>query len=594
MGDETIGAVLKSRVGKFKDKPMLRVNRGGVWRDISWNEFNKNMMNISLALISLGIQPGDRVAIFSSNSPEWQMIDIAVLSIGAVDVPLYSTLSAQQAQYILKDSGSKIVFVGTEDHLGRILQVRDELPELLKVVTIDNTVSDHPDVITFDDVLKLGEKNANREEFDKRLESTKPDDLCSIVYTSGTTGNPKGVMLTHDNFLSNVRAASKLVEIGPEDDCLSFLPLSHVLERMSGYYTSMYNGVPIAHARSIDDLLEDIGVIKPTYMVSVPRLYEKVHAGVLANVEGEPAIKQKIFHWAVGVGSKVSKLTVNHKPVPFFLNLKYKIANKLVFSQIYEKMGSRLRFFVSGGAPLAKEIAEFFHAMGILILEGYGLTETSPVITVNTPDSIRFGSVGPAIEFVEVKIDDNGEIMAKGPNIMKGYFNKPEATAEVLHDGWFRTGDVGHIDEDGFLFITDRIKDIIVTAGGKNIAPQNLENTIKLDKYIDQVCVIGDKKKFISALIVPNFEELQSWAGEKGIKAEDVNDLIKEEAVIELYNERLEQLMKDFAEYEKIRKFTLLPKEMTEEAGLITPTLKVKRREVEKKFAAEIEKMYTD
>ncbi|MBN1289233.1 MAG: long-chain fatty acid--CoA ligase [Actinobacteria bacterium] len=594
MGEETIGAVLKSRVGKYQDKTMLRVNRDGVWREITWNEFNKNVVNIGLALISIGIEAGDRVAIFSSNSPEWQMIDIAALSIGAADVPLYSTLSAPQAKYILKDSGSRVVFVGTRDHLDRILEVRDGLPDLLKIVTIDNTVSDHPDVITLDDVLKLGEKNANREQFDKRLESTKPGDLCSIVYTSGTTGDPKGVMLTHDNFLSNVRAASKLVEIGPEDDCLSFLPLSHVLERMSGYYTSMYNGVPMAHARSIDDLVEDIGVIKPTYMVSVPRLYEKVHAGVLANVEEEPAIKQKIFHWAVGVGTKVSALTVNHKPVPFFLGIKNKVANKLVFSKIYEKMGGRLRFFVSGGAPLAKEIAEFFHAMGILILEGYGLTETSPVITVNTPEAIRFGSVGRAIEYVEVKIDDNGEIMAKGPNIMQGYYNKPEATAEVLHDGWFRTGDVGRIDEDGFLFITDRIKDIIVTAGGKNIAPQNLENTLKLDKYIDQVCVLGDKKKFISALIVPNFDELKSWAKEKGLQVGSVSYLINNEDVINFYRERIDLALKDFAKFEQVTKFTLLPKELTEEAGLVTPTLKVKRREVEKKFAAEIDKMYTD
>ncbi|MBN2168888.1 MAG: long-chain fatty acid--CoA ligase [Actinobacteria bacterium] len=594
MGEETIGAVLKSRVEKYQDKTMLRVNRDGVWREITWNEFNKNVVNIGLALISLGIEAGHRVAIFSSNSPEWQMIDMAVLSVGAADVPLYSTLSSSQAKYILRDSGSRVVFVGTEDHLNRILKVRDDIPELLKIVTIDNTVSDHPDVITLDDVLKLGEKNANREEFGKRLEATKPDDLCSIVYTSGTTGDPKGVMLTHENFLSNVRAASKLVEIGPEDDCLSFLPLSHVLERMSGYYTSVYNGVPIAHARSIDDLVEDIGVIKPTYMVSVPRLYEKVHAGVLANVEEEPAIKQKIFHWAVGVGGKVSKLTVNHKPVPAFLKMKYNIADKLVYSKIYEKMGGRLRFFVSGGAPLAKEIAEFFHAMGILILEGYGLTETSPVITVNAPEAIRFGSVGKAIEYVDVKIDDNGEIMAKGPNIMQGYYNKPEATAEVLHDGWFRTGDVGRIDEDGFLFITDRIKDIIVTAGGKNIAPQNLENTIKLDKYIDQVCVLGDKRKFLSALIVPNFEELKSWAKEKGLQVGSVNYLINNEEVLGFYRERIDTALKDFAKFEQITKFTLLPGEMTEEAGLITPTLKVKRREVEKKFAAEIDKMYTD
>jgi long-chain acyl-CoA synthetase len=397
MGDETIGGMLKPRVEKYGDRAMMRRRVGDTWKEISWNEFYDKAKKLGLALISTGINPGDRVAIFSPNSPEWQMVDMATVSIGAADVPLYATITAKQAEYIISDSGSKVVFVGTEDHMKRVLEVRDNLPELKKIVTLDNTTSDHPDVITFDDMLKLGEKNANPDQFFERLDAVKKDDLATIIYTSGTTGDPKGVMLTHWNLMSNVQTASSIIDVFDTDICLSFLPLSHSLERMSGYYTSVFNGVTIAHARGIDQLVDDIGDVKPHFMVSVPRLYEKIYAGVLANIESEPAIKQKIFNWAVGVGRKVSALKVAHKPIPGMLKMKYNIANKLVFSKIYEKMGGRLRFFFSGGAPLAREIAEFFHAMGIVILEGFGLTETSPVLTVNKPDAIRFGSVGQPI-----------------------------------------------------------------------------------------------------------------------------------------------------------------------------------------------------
>jgi long-chain acyl-CoA synthetase len=592
MGDETIGGMLKPRVEKYGDRVMMRRRVGDTWKEISWNEFYDKAKKLGLALISTGINPGDRVAIFSPNSPEWQMVDMATVSIGAADVPLYATITAKQAEYIISDSGSKVVFVGTEDHMKRVLEVRDNLPELKKIVTLDNTTSDHPDVITFDDMLKLGEKNANPDQFFERLDAVKKDDLATIIYTSGTTGDPKGVMLTHWNLMSNVQTASSIIDVFDTDICLSFLPLSHSLERMSGYYTSVFNGVTIAHARGIDQLVDDIGDVKPHFMVSVPRLYEKIYAGVLANIESEPAIKQKIFNWAVGVGRKVSALKVAHKPIPGMLKMKYNIANKLVFSKIYEKLGGRLRFFFSGGAPLAREIAEFFHAMGIVILEGFGLTETSPVLTVNKPDAIRFGSVGQPIPGVEIKIADDGEILAKGPNVMKGYWNRPGETAEALEGGWFHTGDIGHLDEDDFLFITDRKKDLIVTAGGKNIAPQNIENTLKLDKYIEQVAVLGDKRKFVSALIVPAFPELEAWAKEQGIDTSDMAALVADERVNKMMKEHVDAALKDFDRHERVTKFVLLPAEMTEDSGLLTPTLKVKRKEVNSQFASEIESMY--
>ncbi len=591
---DSIGGVFKAQTEKYGDRTMMKHKVGGAWKEISWNQFYSRAGNLGLGLMSLGIQPGDRVAIFSANSPRWQMSDVAVLSIGAADVPLYATITARQSQYIISDSGSRVIFVGTEDHMDRVLEVKDDLPELMKIVTMDNTEADDPDVITFDGLIELGEEYADKEEFDRRLEAVKPDDLCSIVYTSGTTGNPKGVMLTHDNLLSNIRTASSLIKVDDNDVCLSFLPLSHVLERMSGYYTSVFNGVTIVHAQSIDTLVDDLADIRPHWMVSVPRLYEKVHAGVLANVESESEFKQKVFKWAVGVGGEVSKLTVNHKPIPFGLKIKHKIADKLVFSKIYEKMGGRLRFFVSGGAPLAKEIAEFFNAMGILILEGYGLTETSPILTCNLPDALRFGSVGRTIPDVEIKIADDGEILARGPNIMKGYWNRPEETAEALEGGWFHTGDIGHFDDDRFLHITDRKKDLIVTAGGKNVAPQNIENTLKLNKYIEQVCVIGDKRKYLSALIVPSFDELEAWARREGLAFDECADLLTDDRVDKLYRDILAQALVEFDRHERIVKFTLLSEEMTEASGLLTPTLKVKRKVVTDRYGEHIEQMYEE
>lgn len=594
MGDETIGGMVKARVDKYGDRVMMKVRRGGAWKEFSWNEFYENARNLGLAMITMGIEPGDRVAIFSPNSPEWQMVDVATLSIGAADVPLYATITPKQAEYIISDSGSKIIFVGTADHIKRVLEVRDNLPQLKKIITMDNTTSDHPDVITLDDMLKLGEKNPNPEAFDSRLEGVKADDLCSIVYTSGTTGNPKGVMLLHSNFMSNVSTVSTLIEIKDTHIVLSFLPLSHVLERMSGYYGGVYHGCTIAHAGSMDTLVDDIGEIKPHWMVSVPRLYEKINAGVLSNIEAESSLKQKIFHWAVGVGRQVSELEVAHQEVPGGLGLKHKIANKLVFSKIFERMGGRLHFFVSGGAPLAKEIAEFFHAMGILILEGYGLTETSPVLTCNTPDSVRFGSVGKVIPGVEVKIAEDGEILARGPNVMKGYWNRPAETEEALSGGWFHTGDIGHFDKDGFLYITDRKKDLIVTAGGKNIAPQNIENALKMSRYIEQVAVIGDKRKFISALIVPEFADLEKWAAGQGIPVENRDQFLKDERVQKLFGDEIDAQLAEFDRHERVQKFVLLSQEMTEDAGLMTPTLKVRRKEVNQAFHDQIEGMYND
>ncbi len=584
--------MMKARVERYGDRTFTKVKRGGGWQEISWNAFYDRVIRLAMALESMNIAAGDRVAIFAPNSPEWQMIDQAVLALGAVDVPLYSTITARQARHILGDSGSRLVFVGGTGHLQRVLEVRDELPGLEKIITIDGTESDHPDVLTLEDVLKLGEGNVDPGRLEESLDAVSEDDLCSIVYTSGTTGDPKGVMLTHKNFMSNVSTVSTLFEIKDTFEVLSFLPLSHVLERMSGYYGAVYNGCTISHAGSMDTLVNDIAEIRPHFMVGVPRLYEKIYEGVLHNVESQPRVMQRIFNWAIGVGRQVSELRVAHSPVPLGLGLRYRVANRLVFSKIYKRMGGRLVFFVSGGAPLAKEIAEFFHAMGILILEGYGLTETSPVLTCNTPEHLRFGSVGRAIPGVEIKIAEDGEILARGPNVMRGYWNMKAETEKVFAGGWFHTGDIGELDTEGYLYITDRKKDIIVTAGGYNVAPQNLENALKMSKYIEQVAAVGDKRKFISALIVPAFEELDSWAEKQGIPAGDREALLADERVQRLYRNEVDEALKDFDRHERVQKFVLLPQEMTETSGLLTPTLKIKRKQVNERFKDEIESMY--
>jgi long-chain acyl-CoA synthetase len=402
------------------------------------------------------------------------------------------------------------------------------------------------------------------------------------------------VMLTHGNIVSNVVAATKIVEeMGTNDIALSFLPLCHIFERMGGYYLMLAKGVTIAYAEGVEQVPANMAEVRPTLMCSVPRLYEKMYARVNEKVAGDPPIRQKIFRWAIGVGREKFQAYCDRRSPGALLSAKFAIADKLVFSKIRERTGGRLRLFVSGGAPLAREIAEFFGAAGLLILEGYGLTETSPVITVNRPDALRPGSVGKVVEGVEVRIAEDGEILTRGPHVMKGYFKKPEATAEVIDkDGWFHTGDIGHLDKDNFLVITDRKKDIIVTSGGKNIAPQPIENQIKTNPFVGEVVMIGNKRNFPAALVVPNFDNLEKWAKGKGISYASREDLITKPEVQAHYDNLLKDLTKDNAQFERIKKVSLLPKEFSVEAGELTPTLKVKRRVVEQKYQSIIDRMY--
>lgn len=575
----------------------LKYKQDGVWRDISSDELKRAVEEFSMGLRALGIEKGERVAILSENRPEWAYTDLACLTAGAVDAPIYATLTPAQVLYILNDSEARAVVVSSPHQVRKVQEVRAQAKHLRHVILVEDVPADlAKDTITFADVRARGREALAKDPdaVRKRAAEVQPGDLATLIYTSGTTGDPKGVMLTHSNLVSNTLGSGLVTDtLGPQDVALSFLPLCHVFERMSGHYLMLLKGCTIAYAESVEQVPANMAEVRPTVMSSVPRLYEKMFARVHEKVAGDPPLRQKIFRWAVSVGRENFRHFVEGTKPGLALRVKAALADKLVFSKIKARTGGRLRLFVSGGAPLAREIAEFFGAAGLLILEGYGLTETSPVITVNRPDALKPGSVGQPIKDVEVKIAPDGEILTRGPHVMKGYFKKPEATAEAIdRDGWFHTGDIGMLDERGFLTITDRKKDIIVTSGGKNIAPQPIENVLKTHKLIGEIVMIGNKRNFPAALVVPNFENLEKWAKQKGLAYASREELIARPEVEGLYEETVKELTGHLAQFERIKKLALLPREFTLEAGELTPTLKVKRRVVEQKYKDVIDRMY--
>jgi long-chain acyl-CoA synthetase len=567
--------------------------KDGSYTPISTDEFGKDVKHFALGLRELGYEAGDKLIILSENRPEWVMTDLASLCLGGISVPIYTSLVPEQIQYIIDNSDAKVVVFSDEEMWGKIEVIRSELAKVEHYITCQ---ADGPEgTLTFADVQKRGEKLAEDQPdlFEELALKVKPEDVASIIYTSGTTGVPKGVMLKHSNFVSNVHAVLKIIEFTHKDTVLSFLPLSHVLERMVTF-AYLSKGCSIAYAESIETVAENLLEVRPHIMVSVPRVFEKIYAKVMDNVLASSSLKRKIFFWAVKIGREYGKNKLLNQPVSGSLQFKKKIAHKLVFSKIIEKTGGRVRFFVSGGAPLSKDIAEFFYAMGLIILEGYGLTETSPVIAVNTLEDIKFGSVGKLMPGVEVKIAEDGEILTKGPHVMKGYYKMEAETQEVIKDGWFYTEDVGYLDDEGFLTITDRKKDLIVTAGGKNVAPQPIENILKTNPYISSAVVIGDKRKFISALIVPNFEKLEEYANANNISYSDYSDLVKNDMVVNFIESEINRATPGLASYEKVKKVALLDREFEIEKGEITPTLKVKRNIIEQKYKGTIDNLYIE
>ncbi|MGA7616369.1 MAG: long-chain fatty acid--CoA ligase [Thermoanaerobaculia bacterium] len=576
---------------------IMKFKRGEKWIDIRVADFERRVRHFSTGLRGRGVKPGDRVAILSENRPEWAIADFAILALGAVTVPIYSTLLGWQIEFLLNDSGCVAVVASTAEQVKKILEICAHCPSIRTIITCDEELVEPERIVSFDSVIEDGrtiEEEEGRTRFDELLAKVRSQDLATLVYTSGTTGNPKGAMLTHGNITSNVLTTTGIVEFRTGDVALSILPLSHILERMVdfGFY---YRGGCVAYAENVANVADNLQEIRPDTFAAVPRLFEKMQAKILDVVADSPAPRQKIFKWAIGVAAERLPYVVERKPMPASISFKSMVADRLVFSKIKEKLGGHIRFIISGGAPLSAELAAFFIGAGVDVLEGYGLTETSPVIAVNTFEARKIGTVGRPIPGVEVKIAADGEILTRGPHVMVGYWNNPEATEKAIDpDGWFHTGDIGELDEEGYLKITDRKKDLIITAYGKNIAPQPLENLLKSSPYVSTPVLIGDRRKYLTALIVPNFEKLERDAKALGLKFASHEELVSHPKIQEIVQKEIDRFNQSLDRQETIRKFTILPEDFSIESGEITPSLKVKRKVVDEKYKQLIDAMYAD
>ena len=593
MDASSIPQVFFERAAQRGGKTAHMVKRDGAWQEISWQELRDIVRHVAKGLLTLDLQAGDRVAILSDSRAEWVQCDLGIMAAAGITVPIYASSTPDQAAYILQNSGAAAMFIDTSAQLDKILAVRDQVPTLKHIVMMaDDPPSADDSILTLADLTQRGRAAADQEAvLEARLQGLTPEHEATYVYTSGTTGPPKGVVQTHGNHLFMMETCGAITDLGEGDVNLLFLPLAHSFARLESFL-GFYIGWTTAFAESIDALSQNMREVRPMLVMSVPRVYEKVYASVQAGAAGS-AVKQAIFNWCVGVGRQASRLQQQGQPLPLGLSLKRNLANRLVFHKLHDALGGRLRYFVSGGAPLAREIAEFFHAAGLLILEGYGLTETCPALTANRHDNYKFGTVGLPVPGVELRLDDDGEILARGPNIASGYYQRPEATAEVfLEDGWFATGDIGEIDADGFLRITDRKKDLLVTAGGKNVAPQNIENLLKGDPLISQAMVYGDRRPFLTAVLTLDVEAASAYARDHGISGDTTAELADNPQLRTVLEGRVEQVNQRLAPYESIKKFVIAREDFTEASNELTPTLKVKRQVVTQKYQAELDQLY--
>ncbi len=592
----SVAEILVAQAERLGDKVALMYKKEGRYHSITYREFLDYALTGARGLRKEGIRPGERVAILAENSHHWALTDMAIFLAGGVVVPIYTTETPEQEAYILNDAQVRAVFISSRQHYEKLLAVRDQLPLLEYVFSFERFHFQRElPVMTIYQLAEIPSPatTAERTEILEGLREVDPEDPATIIYTSGTTGRPKGVVLTHRNILMDAWLGIKKINDIREDDLfLSFLPLSHAFERTCGYYCAIMTGSTIAYAESIEKVPENLKEVRPTLMVSVPRLFEKVYHRVYEDVHRMSLAKRTLFHRAVALGKRYVECRYIERRRSVCLLMAARIANYFIFKKIRKGLGGRLRFAISGGAPLERVVNEFFWAVGVPILEGYGLTETSPAICINTFDHIRFGTVGTAFEQTDVRTAEDGELMIRGPMVMKGYFNRPDKTREVIRDGWLYTGDIATIDSDGFIAITDRKKEIIITAGGKNIPPQYVEGAIRRDKFVNQAVVYGDRKPYLVALIVPNVERLVEWARKRKISFFDVDDLTHNTEVTDLFRERVDGINANLAHYETIKKFILVPKAFTVEAGELTPTLKVRRRVVYGKFHEELEQLY--
>jgi long-chain acyl-CoA synthetase len=593
MNKGTLNQLFFTTVDRHQGLPAaFRSKVGATWVPVTHRQAAERVQAISLGLRELGITPGDKVGLISENRPEWALTDYACLTARAADVPIYPTLTAKQTEYILRDSEAVATFCSTKEQVDKVLEVRAGLPGLKHVIAFDPAAK-RPGVTTLAELEAKGRAAIpTQSDWKRDALSVKPDDLATLIYTSGTTGEPKGVMLSHYNIWSNVQAVLQMIPIGAGDECLSMLPLSHSYERMVDY-TLFQAGVIINYAESFDTVAANLQETKPTVVLSVPRLYEKVYARVLENALSGSAIKRSIFFWAKRAGEQWATLTLAGLPIPASLAFRKKVADKLVFSKLQARTGGRVRFFVSGAAPLSADIAKFFFSAGLPVIEGYGLTESSPVLTLNPLERIKLGTVGRIIPGVELKIAADGEILARGPNIMQGYYKLPEATRETVdEEGWLHTGDIGELDSDGYLKITDRKKELIKTAGGKYIAPQQIEGLVKRNAFVANAVLYGDRRKFPIVLVVPNFDTLERWAKERNLSYGTRAQLLELADVQAKVEREVMGTLRDLAKFETPKKVVLLENDFTIESGELTPTLKVKRRVVEKRYKDLIDRAY--
>jgi len=591
------------RAAARPESPRYRVKRGDVWQEVTWGEMATAVRETAAGLLELGIAPGQKVAILAATRPEWVEADLAIYSCGGVSVPIYQSNLPQECGYILANSESRVCFVEDSRQLQKIRTVQRDgfeldgqrFPVEVSRIVLMEGESDGADAVTLGELRASGRAAIGRNEatIRERIAALRRDELATIVYTSGTTGPPKGVMQTHGNHLATLEAVAEVGLAHEGDVELLFLPLAHSFARMLEYY-GLWMGTVTAFATSIDALAQEIVEVRPQVIASVPRVYEKIYGRIMSTRAGGSAIKRWLFDWALEAGRARSLYQQQRQPVPLLVALQAAVADQLVLSRVHEVLGGRLRVMISGGAPLALEIMEFFHAAGLLILEGYGLTETAPILTVNRPDNYKFGTVGPAIDGVTLEITaGDGEILAKGPNISRGYYKRPDATAEAWDsEGWFHTGDVGEIDADGFVRITDRKKDLIKTSGGKYVAPQNIENLLKTQPHISQAVVIGDNRKYCVALLTLDLDEVERFAKEHQIEHRDPTELYRHPRIVELVDAEVQAVNKHLASYESIKYFRILDRDFSQETGELTASMKVKRKVVTERFRALIEEMY--
>jgi long-chain acyl-CoA synthetase len=595
MADETLARMFWSRVEAGGDRPAQMIKAEGRWRELAWSQVGDTVRELALGLLALGRRPGEAIALLSQSRAEWVQADFAILSTGGLTVPIYPSYTPGQIASIVNDSEARTLIVEDAAQLAKALEVRDRMPGLAEIVVIDSAEAHAPPVLTWAGLKRLGSAQAGalRATLVDRVASIAAEDVAAIVYTSGTTGEPKGVVQTHGNHMAALSAIAQIPGVEPGDVHLLFLPLAHAFARLEAFM-GVHRGLVTAFAESLDRVGENLKEVRPHFIFAVPRVFEKVHAKILADVAAGSPAKRRVFGWAMAVGARASRLEQARRPLPRRLALQRTLAHRLVFSKLHAALGGRLRFAVSGGAPLAREIAEFFHAAGVLIVEGYGLTETCPALTFNRIDRFKFGSVGQPLPGVQLRIAADGEILARGPNVAtRGYWKQPAVTAEAFDaDGWLHTGDIGRIDEEGFVYITDRKKDLIVTSGGINIAPQLVESMLRADPFISQAMVYGDRRPFPVALLTLNPQELVRFARDEGILVADHPQLARHPRVLDRVARIVEAKNAELQSYARVKKFAVLPIELSEEAGELTPTQKVKRRIVAEKYRDVLESLY--